>query len=138
MQLLIGPGIIISELQKSFSEQFPFLKLEFFKKEEKRLKKQVAPVPVPGHTKMGELNAAIKEDNVELDNNTKVSELETLFTQKLETPVQVFRRSGNLWLETTMTDDWTLQRQNEHGRELSVPLSPEKNTDFDLDRDAGH
>lgn len=138
MQLLIGPRILISELQKSFSEQFPFLKIEFFKREERKQQKVFSHTPLPGHLKMGELNAAIKEDNVELNNTTKVSELETLFSKKLETSVQVFRRSGNLWLETTMTDDWTLQRQNEHGRELSVPLPAEKNIDFDLDRDASH
>ena len=33
---------------------------------------------------------------------------------------QLFRRSGNLWLDTTITDLWTLQRQNEHVREIST------------------
>jgi hypothetical protein len=31
----------------------------------------------------------------------------------------VFRKSGKTWLETSVTDDWTLKRQNEEGMELS-------------------
>jgi hypothetical protein len=38
-----------------------------------------------------------------------------------------------LWLETTMTDNWTLQKQNENGREVSittrVPLKIEDRED---------
>jgi hypothetical protein len=51
----------------------------------------------------------------------------------------VFRKSGNLWLETTMTDDWTLQQQNDHGYEISTgKKNKERPGDFDLNRDAGH
>jgi hypothetical protein len=48
--------------------------------------------------------------------------------------VQVSRKSGTLWLETTMTDSWTLGQQNEHGRELSTPATkilPESGLEFD-------
>jgi hypothetical protein len=34
--------------------------------------------------------------------------------------VQVFRKSGKVWLETTATDNWSLYKQNEEGQELSV------------------
>ena len=33
--------------------------------------------------------------------------------------VQVFRKSGNVWLETTVTDSWTLKEQNDQGESLS-------------------
>jgi hypothetical protein len=48
-----------------------------------------------------------------------VVELECLFEDQFGLFVQVFRRSGNLWLETTVTDSWSLQKQNEQGKELS-------------------
>ena len=46
------------------------------------------------------------------------SELEK-FAKEFDLFIQVFRRSGNLWLETTATDNWSLHHQNEQGRELS-------------------
>jgi hypothetical protein len=35
-------------------------------------------------------------------------------------PVQILRKSGKIWLETTMTDHWTLLQQNQHGEEISA------------------
>lgn len=69
----------------------------------------------------------------------KVSELEKLFKDKFKLAVQVFRKSGNLWLETTMTDNWSLLQQNNHGREISTnKITDPKPDDFDLTRDADH
>ncbi len=44
-----------------------------------------------------------------------VSELEQLFLTKYGLNAQVFRRSGNLWLQTSATDHWTLAEQNRKG-----------------------
>ena len=68
----------------------------------------------------------------------KVNKLENIFKDQFNLAVQVFRKSGNLWLETTMTDNWTLQQQNNHGREISTSQSSnDKADDFDLTRDSG-
>jgi len=66
-----------------------------------------------------------------------VAELEKMITEKYGMNVQVVRRSGNIWLETTMTDDWTLQQQNDHGREITThgTLPEDAPDDFDLERD---
>ena len=52
-----------------------------------------------------------------------VTELETMFRENFGLYVQVFRRSGKLWLETTATDSWTLTVQNDQGKELSDSYS---------------
>ena len=81
----------------------------------------------------------IKEDIIEIEERMKVSELEKLFKDKFKLAVQVFRKSGNLWLETTMTDNWSLLQQNNHGREISTnKITGSKPDDFDLTRDANH
>jgi hypothetical protein len=48
-----------------------------------------------------------------------VIELEKTFEEMLGLSVLVYRKSGKLWLETTMTDNWTLAQQNENGRQIS-------------------
>ena len=40
--------------------------------------------------------------------------------------MQVFRKAGNSWVLTTMTDDWTLAHQNEEGKEDSKKIEAEK------------
>jgi len=48
-----------------------------------------------------------------------VAEMETELWEKFGLSVQIFRKSGNLWIETSLTDSWTLERQNREGMEMS-------------------
>ncbi len=48
-----------------------------------------------------------------------VLEVEQFFKLHFNLNAQVFRKSGNNWLETTLTDSWTLKKQNQEGMELS-------------------
>jgi hypothetical protein len=38
----------------------------------------------------------------------------------LNIQVQIFRRSGKVYIETSRTSRWTLKRQNDEGEELSA------------------
>jgi len=49
----------------------------------------------------------------------KVSDLEKVLWDQFGLSAQVFRKSGNLWIETSLTDSWTLSRQNKEGKEMS-------------------
>jgi hypothetical protein len=84
------------------------------------------------------LSAAGLKNNGELALNDlmTVGELENSLLENFGLNVQVSRRSGTLWLETTMSDKWTLKQQNDHGRELSEPVKSNKiikedDTDYD-------
>ncbi len=117
MKIDVSENITIDDLQKSFEEQFQFLKLMFFKKphvaKEGSAKKDI----LNGGTKLTSIIS--KNGNVTFDENTTVTELEELFKEKFGLNVQVFRKSGKSWIETTVTDNWTLKKQNEQGKELS-------------------
>jgi hypothetical protein len=56
---------------------------------------------------------------VNIHDGLKVSDLEGIL-RDLGLNAQVSRRSGAMWLETTMTDNWSLRKQNEHGREITL------------------
>jgi hypothetical protein len=77
---------------------------------------------MPNHRRIGDCQRAIADGIIEIDGKMKVKELEKTFADQFKLNVQVFRRSGNFWLQTSMTDDWTLQNQNEHGMEISLVL----------------
>ena len=122
---------LVSDIQAEFNGAFPFLKIEFYKKTGNisgNAARQVISKSVP-LSKAG----LMREGILKIDDNMSVGELEHIFCDQYGTNVQVSRKSGSLWLETTMTDKWTLKQQNEHGRELSVPDSrnmPDNEVDY--------
>jgi hypothetical protein len=82
----------------------------------------------------------LKKDSgfVGVDESMTVLELENAFMDEFGLCVQVFRKSGNIWLETTMTDHWTLKQQSDHGREISTGNWGGRlryGDDFDMNRD---
>lgn len=139
MHLNIAPDRLISDIQKEFNQIFPFLKLEFFNNKSFARNNFSASQIIPHNKKLGDGQLGIKKDRLVIEEGMKVSDLENIFRDKFRLAVQVFRKSGNLWLETTMTDNWTLFQQNSHGREISTnkPANPDAD-DYDLNRDADH
>lgn len=139
MRLHIAPSQPVSEIQKEFNKEYPFLKLEFFNKRAISTGDYCAAQLVPGHKKIGDIQLTITDGEIEISGEMKVSELENLLRNKFYVAAQVFRKSGNLWLETTMTDNWTLNQQTAHGKELSIKnVVNAKAADYDLERDADH
>jgi hypothetical protein len=64
-----------------------------------------------------------RNGTIELSDYMTVGELENILRTEFGLSAQVSRKSGILWLETTMTDKWTLKQQNDHGKELSEPVT---------------
>lgn len=132
MILYISSYKTISEIQEEFNAAYPFLKIEFYQTAGK-----------PGLAARQKLNKTSSlaiagmraEGELEINDSMTVGQLEKTFRDKFGITVQVSRKSGTLWLETTMTDNWTLQQQNGHGKELSEPLK--KNNTIDEDRFEG-
>ena len=109
MKLEITKKTSVSDVKEKFSEHYPGLKLEFYKEKSK-----------DGINKEGALDETSnfkKEANISIDKNRTVADFENEFWDATGVAAQVFRQSGNIWLQTTRTDDWTLEKQNEQGAE---------------------
>jgi hypothetical protein len=121
MKLEITNNRTVSDIQDDFTNQFPFLKLEFYKVE-----KQVASPPLkkhlPGSTLLG--SVGVKGDSsIDISDEMTVGELEKTFAEQFGLVAQVSRNSGGIWLETKMTNNWSLHKQNEYGKEISNPVN---------------
>ena len=68
---------------------------------------------------LGECRTIHNKGSITIGPEMTVDELEQRFMDVYGLSIQVFRKSGKVWLETTITDGWTLEKQNEQGRELS-------------------
>lgn len=129
MQLHVAPNRLIGDIQKEFNKVFPYLKIEFFNNKSFNRTGFMANQIIPQNKKIGESQLNITDGEIQVEEEMKVKDLEKIFKEQFNLAVQVFRKSGNLWLETTMTDNWTLQQQNNHGREISsgkIPATKQK------------
>ncbi len=108
----------IGDLQYDFNRAYSFLRIEIYKYANGRL-------GADGRQKLGAavLLTMFPEGELLITDAMTVGELEKIFQERFGMNVQVSRKSGTVWLETTMTDSWTLKQQNEHGRELSTPAN---------------
>ena len=120
MKLTIEGTKSLQEVQQDFNAAYPFLKLEFFKPLFGK-NNQPSAQNILTHSMSVKDARKIQHDGyVEIQDLMQVAELERVFKELYGLNVQVFRKSGNIWLETTMTDSWTLKQQNDHGREIST------------------
>lgn len=119
MRLTIEGARSLQEVRQDFNAAYPYLMLEFFKPVFSRSALPSAGNMLLPSMKVRDARRSQHDGYVELEDLMKVAELERTFKELYGLNVQVFRKSGNIWLETTMTDGWTLKQQNDHGREIS-------------------
>lgn len=67
------------------------------------------------NTTLGALSAKVKEAVLMIEPTMPTWQLERLFETDYGLHVQLFRQSGNLWLETSRTDDLSIEQQNAKG-----------------------
>lgn len=119
MKLHIKKDGIIKDIQKQFTEFFPYLKIDLF--EFPHANKKMSPRKERIDQNM-RINQFVKWDGdkvIEINEKMTVSQFETIMAQA-GLFVQVSRKSGRIWIETSHTDDWTLEQQNEEGRLMST------------------
>jgi hypothetical protein len=95
------------------------LKLEFFSRPHQTGKGSEKKYMKTEDALLKDFRLVHSEGDLIIQGDMTVSNLENLFKNHYGLYVQVFRRSGKLWLETTATDSWTLSIQNDQGAELS-------------------
>jgi hypothetical protein len=121
MVLSIEQYRTLEELQRKFSAAYPFLKIEFFRNGQGLQRAYPSQFLLDKRLPVKDARKSKQAGNISIEDGLTVGQLEQIFLDKFGLTVQVFRKSGKVWLETTMTDKWTLKQQNEHGREISTP-----------------
>ena len=119
MTLHISSNQTIGQLQSAFAELYPNLKPVFFTKPHGAYKGSPAKFMVTERdTLLSTLSSAILEKlELEIDPNMPVWQFEEQFEKQFKLHMQVFRRSGNTWLETSVSDSLTLEEQEKKAEE---------------------
>lgn len=119
MTIEITTDRLIGDIQKDFAYVFPYLKIEFFRKGTRYRQTKERTISLPITQTIGSVFKNNRKGMLTISPVMTVSELEKLCDEQFGISVQVYRRSGTLWLETSMTDSWTMQQQNDRGSEIS-------------------
>jgi hypothetical protein len=98
-------------IQLRFQEKFPLLKIEFFKSVHEKLQLSPLSDEVMTDLTVGEFNPELKEGEFLLDESETTGDFENRMEQSFGLHVQVYRKSGINWLQTSNTDLWTLGKQ---------------------------
>lgn len=104
----------IIDVQERFRVLFPLLQLRFYR---------ISHQPGDSSSQRDEIvdrsltltafNPNFTAGKIPLDADTTAGQLETNFASMFGLYVQVFRKAGKHWIQTTNTDEWPLSRQQD-------------------------
>ena len=113
----------VSDLKDQFSSVFLNLKIEFYSQSHLPGEGSSIDVQIPDDVHISSLNSGIEDGSISISPNMSVKEFEQIMNNQFGLNVQVFRMSGKLWLQTTKTDDWSLEKQNGKGGRSQIDHS---------------
>lgn len=118
MKIIIDDKTSLYEIEEEFRQKFPFLKIKFLShtlvSDNNKVSKLIK------NKNLAEYSTLCKENNgIIISPKMTVYELEQCFKENYGLTVKIFRNSWRVWLESTVTDWWTLEEQNRQGEALS-------------------
>jgi hypothetical protein len=125
MKLFIEKESKVEDVKNMFNKSYPFLKIELYKKPFNDIHTGIKKEQLVPGANLNKFIHASGKTIIDISKNVTVSELENQFAD-IGLIAEVFRKSGNVWIESSLTDNWTLQQQNAEGEEISKHFSDKK------------
>lgn len=120
MNIIVNAGTKVSEIKKQFSDVYPYLKIEFFKRPHAKNKLSSETDRIVTDKPIALITKISTDANIDISGKRTVLQVEQDFWKTFGLSVQVFRKAMNMWIETTLTDSWTLESQNSEGKMFST------------------
>jgi len=116
MEIYISEEAIIADLQREFRETYPYLRLEFYQQPHETGQASCKEQRIAPDTPIEDIRMMHTFGWLDISQQRTAADLERDCRRRFGLSVQVLRKSGNLWLETTQTDNRTLGQLNEGGK----------------------
>ena len=131
----ITKATTVQHIFNEFADKFPYLKLEFYTSSHADGEGSRKEDQVSHSTLIGSLNPSLHDTELVFNGEQVVTDFEQMMKDRFRLNVQVFRKSADLWLQTTATDQWTLSKQNGKGQRSTqeYETEPFDINDFDVD-----
>jgi len=111
VKILVNNGRTLSDIKMDFQQRYPFLKIEFF------LSKRSDGVA--RREKLADDYKLKKPVLINMATDRSVADVKKDILEKFELIALVYRKSGNVWVETSHTDHWPLEQQNSEGEQMN-------------------
>jgi hypothetical protein len=108
----------LKDIKKQFNTKFPNLKLEFFEKDHEVGEASPKSAISDDAFRLKDVRKEGALTPISIHGNTKTSSLENHFEEEYGVSVQVYKKRGKTWIQTTSTDDWTLSEQEESTHDI--------------------
>jgi hypothetical protein len=119
MKWILKNGCTVQEAQQKFGELFPHLLVKFYNKDHKPGQGNKSENELKPHEKLTFRTAVTSDDVViQLHGGLKTENFERLMREEFGVNVQIYRKSGKIWLQTMQTDGWTLAEQERMASEM--------------------
>ena len=116
MEIYISEDATIATLQHEFQEAYPYLKLECYRQPHSEGQACAMADKLPSATPIEDIRMVHNFGWLDIGHHRTAAAVEHDFFHKYGLSVQILRKSGDLWLQTTVTDNWTLGQMNEEGQ----------------------
>lgn len=103
----------LKEIKEQFNNKFPNLKIEFFEIPHEVGKASPKGAIYDDAFRLKDIRKEGSMEPISIHGNTKTSTLEKHFEEQYGMSVQVYKKRGKTWIQSTSTDDWTLAQQEE-------------------------
>jgi hypothetical protein len=118
MKIRINKETTIEAIQKEFNAYYPYLKIEFFRNFPKNKPIMKAEILTMVES-LKHIDNFYEGKIVDVSKERTVHDVNTDFEMMFGLGAHIFRKSGNVWVETSLTEDWTLEDQNKEGEQIS-------------------
>ena len=105
----------LHEVQMEFSKLYPGLKIEFYSEEHDLQRTSPSTQQLDTSNLIGDVRDIHETQELVIKPNDTVGEIEGTLKNLFGLNVQIFRKSKELWLQTSATDGWTIEKQNLKG-----------------------
>jgi hypothetical protein len=113
--MMIADNNRLRDVKEAFHRLFTHLKIEFYRG--RHIDGEGSPVreQLDVELTIAQVSGRHEAGDFRIHPDMTVGAFERAFFEQYGVNVQVFRKSGNLWIQTTATDGWTLAEQNRKG-----------------------
>lgn len=115
MIMRISDHMKLRDIQRAFNQMFPALKIEFFSGSHTPGEGSPMKTKLDSEQTLKVVRSKHTEGDFLVSETMTVAGFEQEIFDRYGLNAQVFRRSGNIWIQTTATDSWTLEEQNRKG-----------------------
>lgn len=119
MHIEINDNTLLSQIQKAFSDFYPYLKIEFYRKPHKEYEVSEEKDLIIANRSIGEIKRTHVSGVLEIQPLYKVADVEREFQDRFDLSVQILRKEKTGWEQTAGMDNFSLRDLNEMGRNSS-------------------